>query len=79
MEYLKEANKNLINLRTSLITTIVVLTGGIVGIYLTDIGVITKTIFIIFGIYFDILFISNVLDINKKIDKNIGAIKNECK
>ena len=79
MEHIKEANKNLIHLRTSLITTVVILTGGIVGIYLADINFINKILFLIFGIYFEILFICNILDINKKIDKNIGALKNDSK
>ncbi len=79
MEYIKESNKNLISLRTSLITTIVVLTGGIVGLYLADIDLVRKIVFILFGVYFDILFICNILDINKEISKNIGVLKNECK
>lgn len=79
MEYIKESNKNLISLRTSLITTIVVLTGGIVGLYLADIDLVRKVVFILFGVYFDILFICNILDINKEISKNIGVLKNECK
>ena len=79
MEHIKEANKNLISPRASSITTVVILTGCIVGIYLADIDFINKICFIIFGIYFEILFISNILDINKKIDKNIEALKNECK
>ncbi|MBQ8458905.1 hypothetical protein IJ541_02250 [bacterium] len=79
MEHLKEANRNLISLRTSLITVLVVLTGGIVGLILSDIELIKRTIFIVFGIYFDVLFICNIMDINKEINKNIGEIKNESR
>lgn len=79
MEYLKEANKNLISLRSSLITTVVVLSGCLVGLYFTDVNFINKIFFIILGLYFDFLFICNVLDLNKEIKRNIGALKNECK
>lgn len=79
MEYIKESNKNLISLRTSLITTVVVLTGGIVGLFLSKFEIVSKIIFILIGLYFDILFICNILDINQRINKNIGVLKNECK
>ena len=79
MEYIKESNKNLMSLRTSLITTVGVLTGGIVGLFLSEFEIISKTIFIVIGLYFDILFICNILDINQRINKNIGVLKNECK
>lgn len=79
MEYLKEANKNLISLRSSLITTVVVLSGGLVGLYFTDVNFINKIFFIILGLYFDFLFVCNVLDLNKEIKRNIGALRNECK
>lgn len=66
--------QNLINLRTSLITVIVVLTGGVIGLILSDINIIKTIGFIILGIYFDILFICNLLTINDKINKNIGEV-----
>lgn len=79
MKYLEESNKNLISLRTSLIAIVALLTGGIVGIAITDMNIIFKIFLLIFGIYFEILFISNITNMNKKIDENIGVIKNECK
>ncbi len=79
MEHIKEANKNLISLRTSLITTVVILTGGIVGVLVSSIDVIMRIILLASGIYFDFLFITNIISINKEIQKNIGALKNECK
>lgn len=80
MEYIREANKNLISLRNSLITVVVVLTGGIVGLILAENMIFSMRIFfLISGIYFDFLFVCNIMDINKKIDKNLGALKNECK
>ena len=77
MEYLKEENKNLITLRTSIITVIMVLTGGIAGLFLSDTDLPIKLFFGILGIYFDILFLTNVLSFNEKIKKNIGEMKND--
>lgn len=79
MKYLEEENKNLISLRTSLIAIVALLTGGIVGIAITDMNIIFKIFLLLFGIYFEILFISNITNMNKKIDNNIGVMKNECK
>ena len=79
MEHIKEANKNLISLRTSLITTVVILTGGIVGLLVSNINVILRIILLLSGFYFDFLFIMNIISINKEIQKNIGVLKNECK
>ena len=79
MRYLEEENKNLISLRTSLITIVALLTGGIVGIAITDINIIFKIFLLVFGIYFEILFINNITNMNKKIDNNVGVMKNECK
>lgn len=79
MKYLEESNKNLISLRTSLITTVVVLTGGIVGLILTGNYSLGKLFWIVLGVYFDFLFICNIININKNIDNNIGVIKNEYK
>ena len=79
MKYLEESNKNLISLRTSLIAVVALLTGGIVGIAVTDINTILKTFLLIFGIYFEILFISNIMNMNKEIIKNIGVMKDDAK
>lgn len=38
MEHIKEANKNLINLRTSIITVMIVLTSGTVGLLFINIA-----------------------------------------
>ncbi len=79
MKYLEESNKNLISLRTSLIAVVALLTGGIVGIVITDINTILKVFLLIFGIYFEILFISNIMNMNKEIIKNIGVMKDDIK
>lgn len=78
MKYLEESNKNLISLRTSLIAVVALLTGGIVGIAIADMNIIFKIFLLIFGMYFEILFINNITNMNKKIENNIGAMKNEC-
>lgn len=79
MKYLEEENKNLISLRTSLIAIVALLAGGIVGIAIAEISIIFKIFLLLFGIYFEVLFISNIANMNKKIDNNIGVMKNELK
>ena len=79
MKYLEESNKNLISLRTSLIAVVALLTGGLVGLILSDVVTIAKIFFIIFGVYFDLLFISDILAANDELKRNIGAMKNESK
>lgn len=76
MEYLKEANKNLISLRTSLIAVVALLTGGLVGMIYSDIDLCYKILPILLGFYIDSIFISNIITINNLIYKNIGAMKN---
>ncbi len=73
MDNLEESNKNLISLRTNLITIILVLTSGIMGLIYSDIILLHKAIPLIFGIYFDVLFISNVIQINRILNKNTGG------
>ena len=79
MKYLEESNKNLISLRTSLIAVVALLTGGLVGLILSDVVTIAKIFFIILGVYFDLLFISDIWAANDELKRNIGAMKNESK
>ena len=79
MKYLEESNKNLISLRTSLISVVALLTSGLVGLILSDVVTIAKIFFIILGVYFDLLFISDILAANDELKRNIGAMKNESK
>lgn len=74
MKYLEEENKNLINLRTNLITLIVVITGGMFWLWLADFVINLKIFFILFGIYLDFLFLFNIIYSNSKINKNIGEL-----
>ena len=76
MKYLEESNKSL---RTSLIAVVALLTGGLVGLILSDVVTIAKIFFIILGVYFDLLFISDILAANDELKRNIGAMKNESK
>ncbi len=61
--------KNFMNLRTSLIAVVTVLTGGLISFIFTDTNIVFKTFIIIFGIYFDILFVVNMINTNNKINK----------
>jgi len=79
MKYLEESNKNLISLRTSLITTVVLLTGGLIGMILSEVGTTVKIILSLLGLYLNLLFISDILAANNEIKKNIGVMKDEYK
>ncbi len=79
MEHIKEANKNLISLRTSIITVMIVLTSGTVGLLFINIALPQFIILLCFGIYFDLLFLHNVICINKEIENNIGRLKNDSR
>lgn len=78
MEVLSEINKNLMNLRTSLITVVIVITSGLAGIVLTkSFSSINILLLVIPGIYFDIIFLQNILSINNRIDNNIRRLQDE--
>lgn len=79
MKYLEESNKNLISLRTSLIAVVALLTGGLVGLILTNDFSSGRLFWLIIGAYYNFIFISNIMKINKMIDNNIGVIKNDDK
>lgn len=76
MEVLSEINKNLMNLRTSLITVVIVITSGLAGIVLTkSFSTVNILLLVIPGIYFDIIFLQNILSVNNKINDNIRRMK----
>lgn len=78
MEVLSEINKNLMNLRTSLITVVIVITSGLAGIVLTkSFSTVNILLLVIPGIYFDIIFLQNILSINNRIDNNIRRLQDE--
>ena len=55
------------------------LTGGLVGIAITEMNLIFKIFLLIFGVYFEILFINNISKMNNRIENNIGVLKDEHK
>ncbi len=78
MEVLSEINKNLMNLRTSLITVVIVITSGLAGIVLTkSFSTVNILLLVIPGIYFDIIFLQNILSINNRIDNNLRRLQDE--
>ena len=75
-EYYKEKIKNLISLRASLFTIVVVLTGGIIGLFFMNVSLIKILPLAIIGVYYDFVFVSNIFSINNKIDVLLeGLIK----
>lgn len=68
---------NLIALRSNLVTIILTLTAGIIGLTFTNVVFTIKAILCIIGIYFDILFIINVISINQKLFNLTKDDKNE--
>lgn len=78
MEVLSEINKNLMNLRTSLIIVVIVITSGLAGIVLTkSFSTVNILLLVIPGIYFDIIFLQNILSINNRIDNNLRRLQDE--
>lgn len=75
-EYYKEKIKNLISLRASLFTIVVVLTGGIIGLFFMNVSLIKILPLAVIGVYYDFVFVSNIFSINNKIDVLLeGLIK----
>lgn len=71
----KEQLKNLISLRGSLFTVVIVLTTGVLGLFFVKLTKIMIAFLFLTGIYFDFLFLSNLLKINKDIDEILGRYK----
>ena len=74
MEKLKEENKILLNKRTSLINIMIILTGGILGLIVSDMNSLKIYILLLIGIYFDILFLCNILSIDNKLKQNLKEL-----
>ena len=79
MEQIKEANKNLINLRSSIITVMIELTSGIFSLLFIEFPVIKSVVLFVIGLHFDALFLHNVICINKQIENNIRRLTNDSK
>ncbi len=74
-EYYKEKVKSLTSLRSNLFTCVIVLTGGVIGLFFLDAPLPLRVIFIIIGMYFGIIFLLNLLSINDEIDRNLEELK----
>lgn len=74
-EYYKEKIKNLIALRNNLFTSVIVLTGGVAGLFFVNQPSTKLLPFILIGVYFDLVFLLNLLSVNADIDKFIERVK----
>ena len=68
----KERLKNLISLRSNLFTVVIVLTTGVLGLFFVKLSKIMVAFLFLTGIYFDFLFLSNLLKINEDIEELLG-------
>lgn len=73
--YLKEKLRNLISLRTNLFAVLIVLTGGLFGLFFTSLTTIKFYVLLAIGIYFGWVFLTNLLSINKQIEELIERLK----
>ncbi len=74
-DYYKEKIKNLVALRTNLFTCVIVLTGGVAGLFFVNESTLKVLPFILIGIYFDLVFLINLLSVSRDIDRYIEEIK----
>ena len=59
--------KSLITLRSNLITVMIVITSGIVGLFLANITTIKLVILLIIVIYFSLIFLTNLIYVHNEI------------
>jgi len=78
-DYYKEKIRMPIALRNNLFACLVVIIGGTIGLFLTDINIAKVFPFLFAGIYFGLRFLLNLLSVNKEIDIIFEGLKNECK
>lgn len=74
-EYYKEKIKNLIALRTSLLTVVIVLTGGIIGLFFMGVPLVQILPLAVIGAYYDFVFLSNIFAINNSIETTLEELK----
>lgn len=77
-DYYKEKIDTLTTLRANLFTCVIVLTGGIVGLFFSNVKITTLVIFALIGGYIDMTFIVNMISIHNDINKTLEDLKNEC-
>ncbi len=67
-EILKLKIKSLISLRTNLINVLIVLVGGVLSLSFFQTSIL-KGFVICIGVFYILVFLSNLVDTNKQIDK----------
>ena len=74
-EYYQEKIKNMIALRTNLFTTVIILTGGVLGLFFIEIPLSKLVLFLIIGVYFDFIFLSNLISIDRNITRIVEELR----
>ena len=78
-DYYREKIKTLVALRNNLFACLIVIIGGTIGLFFTDMSITKTALFISAGIYFGLKFLLNLLSVNNEIDITLEELKNECK
>ncbi len=71
-----EKLKNLINLRTNLITILVILIGGVYGLHLLNLSRFAYWISLIIGVFYIYFLMKTTLNTNDRINKILEELKN---
>lgn len=74
-DYYIEKLKNLINLRTNLITILVVLIGGVYGLHLLNLSKSVYWISLIIGVFYIYFIMKTTLNTNARINKILEEFK----
>jgi len=77
-DYYIEKIRTLTTLRANLFTCVIVLTGGIVGLFFADVKMSIIIMFALIGGYIDMTFIVNMISIHNDINKTLEDLKYEC-
>ena len=75
-DYYIEKLKNLINLRTNLITILVILIGGMYGLHLLNLSRFVYWISLIIGVFYIYFLMKTTLNTNDRINKILEELKN---
>ena len=75
-DYYIEKLKNLINLRTNLITILVILIGGVYGLHLLNLSRFAYWISLIIGVFYIYFLMKTSLNTNDRINKILEELKN---
>lgn len=75
-DYYIEKLKNLINLRTNLITILVILIGGVYGLHLLNLSRFAYWISLIIGVFYIYFLMKTTLNTNDRINKILEELKN---